>query len=126
MLPHDQGYRTFLHLLRASRLQPDGTALVPLTVTELAARAGAARGTVRQLLDGAAAQGWFEADAPPRHWRLSAKAVRASQHGGWRWSCCECRAWPVRPGSGWRRLSGTEFPAQVLGHGPRAPFWLAG
>jgi hypothetical protein len=125
VLPHDQGYRTFLHLLRASRLQPDGTALVPLTVTELAARARAARGTVRQLLDGAAAQGWFEADAPPRHWRLSAKAVRASQHGvalELLWS----RAWPVRPGSGWRRLSGTEFPAQVLGHGPRAPFRLAG
>jgi hypothetical protein len=36
---------------------------VPLTATELALCAGASRGTVRQLLAGAAAQGWFEAEA---------------------------------------------------------------
>jgi len=115
VLPHDQGYRTFLHLLRVSRLQGDGTALVPLTATELAARAGAARGTVRQLLDHATAQGWFEAEAPPRHWRLSAKAVRASHH----WVALELLWMQGLANAAWQRLALAERePGEPAGAGP--------
>lgn len=101
VLPHDPGQRSFLHLLRASRLQGDGTALVPLTATKLAARADTSRGTVRQLLAGVAAQGWFEADAPPRHWQLSALAVRASLH----WVALELVWMQGLANAAWQRLA---------------------
>lgn len=117
VLAHDYGYRAFLHLLQASRPQPDGTALVPLTTAELAARAGVARGTVRQLLAGAAAQGWFEAGAPPRHWRLSAEGVRMARH----WVALELLWMHGLAGAAWERLTVPEPSGRDIGAAAGAP-----
>lgn len=63
VLAHTHGYRVFQHLVMAAEPLPDGGARVPLTPTQLAASAGVSRGTVRNLLRDASAQGWFEDDA---------------------------------------------------------------
>jgi hypothetical protein len=78
VLRHDHGYRVFLHMTEAMRPRADGGATVGLNATSLAARAGAARGTVRNLLADARAQGWF-ADEPSRHGlRLTPHSVRTT------------------------------------------------
>jgi hypothetical protein len=80
VLRHDHGYRCFLHMVQAGVMQADGTLRVPLSTAELARRAGAARGTVRQLLADAAAQGWLHAEAPALGWRWTAAATRTALH----------------------------------------------
>lgn len=78
VLRHDYGYRAFLLMVDAAQPQPDGTMLVPLTHSELARRAGVARGTVRQLVADAASQGWLHANTPPVGWRWSAEAAHTT------------------------------------------------
>lgn len=85
VLRHDHGYRVFLQMTTDLQPQPDGTALVAISTSELAARAGVSRGTVRNLLADAQAQGWFAAAPPPRGWRLAADAV----HTTLRWIALE-------------------------------------
>lgn len=71
VIKRDNGYRVFLHMVAAMQPQPDGTAIIPLTAAELARRSGATRGTVRNLLLDAVAQGWFDTGAPKTEgWRL--------------------------------------------------------
>lgn len=60
VLQHDHGYRVFLHCVEDLQGQADGSALIDTRTSALATRAGVARGTVRNLLQAAAQQGWFE------------------------------------------------------------------
>lgn len=78
VLRHDHGYRVFLTMTAGMRWLPDTTVQVPFSTSELATRAGVSRGTVRNLLADAAAQGWFAASAPARGWQLSADAAHAT------------------------------------------------
>lgn len=103
VLRHDYGYRAFLLMVDAAQPQPDGTMLVSLTLSDLARRAGVARGTVRQLLADAASQGWLDANTPPVGWRWSAEAA----HTAVLWIALEllwmhalaCAAWVNRTAS---------------------------
>ncbi len=85
VLRHDHGYRVFLQMTADLQLQPDGTAQVALSTSGLAARAGVSRGTVRNLMADAQAQGWFAAQKPARGWQLAPDAV----HTTLRWIALE-------------------------------------
>lgn len=79
VLQHDHGYRVFLHAVEQLQGQPDGSALVAISASTLAARAGVARGTVRNLLHDAEQQGWFApAGQAPALRRWSAPQVNAA------------------------------------------------
>jgi hypothetical protein len=81
VLAHDHGYRLFLNLVRESRPQPDGSAVLKLSAAALARASGVPRGTVRNLLQDAASQDWFDgAPSAPGAWRIRAPAWALARH----------------------------------------------
>lgn len=80
VMQRDNGYSVFLRMLEAMQRAPDGSAHVPLQPTELAARAGVARATVRNLLADARAQGWLDDATPGIGLRLQPEPLRAGLH----------------------------------------------
>jgi hypothetical protein len=60
VMAHDHGYRVMLHLVLAAQPGAAGEPVpVPLSVSEIARTADVSRGHVRNLLDDAAAEGWW-------------------------------------------------------------------
>lgn len=79
VLRHDHGYRVFLHCVQQLQPLPDGSALIETSASALAAQAGVARGTVRNLLLDGESQGWFEAVGHnPRLRRWPAEHMRTA------------------------------------------------
>jgi hypothetical protein len=97
VLRHDHGYRVFLQMTEALTVRPDGAALVPVAANELARRAAVSRGTVRNLLADAQAQGWFAEPASPGARRLAPETLQVTLQ----WTALElvwmhglaCAAW---------------------------------
>jgi hypothetical protein len=116
VLRHDHGYRVFLQMTEALTLQRDGSALVPVTTSDLARRAAVSRGTVRNLLVDAQTQGWFAKPAPPGARRLAPEALQITL----RWVALElewmhglaCAAW-----AGLQSRSDPEARPHALGAG---------
>ena len=78
IMDRERGYYLFLSLLRAMKLQADGSAVACCVRASMAAHAGLSRGTVRNFFEGCREQGWLQPEGAHHRLRLTPAFTRAS------------------------------------------------
>lgn len=116
VLRHDHGYRVFLQMTETLQVSPDGAALVPISANEIARRAAVSRGTVRNLLADARAQGWFVESAPPGARHLAPQALQVTM----RWVALELEWMHGLTCAAWAGLQARSVTADERPHAPGA------